>query len=50
MLEVKLTRDLDAALPREARRARKSKAALVLEQREGSIPSLCKAPPPRRPV
>ena len=30
MLEVKLTPELDAALSREARRARKSKASLVL--------------------
>jgi predicted DNA-binding protein len=31
MLEVKLTPELDIALLREARRARKSKATLVLE-------------------
>ena len=31
MLEVKLTPELDTALSREARRARKSKATLVLD-------------------
>jgi predicted DNA-binding protein len=31
MLEVKLTPELDTALSREARRARKSKASLVLD-------------------
>ena len=31
MLEVKLTPELDTALAREARRARKSKASLVLD-------------------
>ena len=31
MLEVELTRELDTALSREARRARKSKATLVLD-------------------